>query len=166
MSKETLHSADEERALRDAFGRFATGIAVITARDEDGPLGLTVNSLASVSLAPPLLLFSVAKSCRSLERLSAAASFGINVLHQGQEAISRRFSGRGNEKWTPETEIIPGLHGAPLLAGSLVVFECRPFARHEAGDHWVFIGEVLRFEAADRRDPLLYFRGGYASLEP
>jgi flavin reductase (DIM6/NTAB) family NADH-FMN oxidoreductase RutF len=164
ISKETLHDASDQRALRDAFGRFATGVAIITARDADGPLGLTVNSLASASLAPPLLLFSVAKTCRSLERLVAAPSYGVNVLGREQEALSRRFSVQGTEKWTPDTASALGRHGAPLLSGALAVFECRPFARHEAGDHWIFIGEVLRFEASEDGAPLLFYRGRYGSL--
>jgi flavin reductase (DIM6/NTAB) family NADH-FMN oxidoreductase RutF len=166
MSKDTFHDAAETRALRDAFGRFATGVAVITARDSEGPMGLTVNSFASVSLAPPLLLFSVARTCRSLDRLSAAAGYAVNVLGRDQEALSNRFSGRGGEKWTPEIRVLQGSHGAPLLDGALAAFECRPFARHEAGDHLVFIGEVLRFEAADEGEPLLFYRGAYRGLEP
>lgn len=165
MSKDTFHDAGETRALRDAFGRFATGIAVITARDGEGPMGLTVNSFASVSLAPPLLLFSVARTCRSLDRLAASQSFAVNVLSRDQEAVSSRFSGRGGEKWTAETRILEGSHGAPLIEGALAAFECRPFARHEAGDHLVFIGEVLRFETTGEGEPLLYYRGAYRGID-
>jgi flavin reductase (DIM6/NTAB) family NADH-FMN oxidoreductase RutF len=164
MSKETFHPAADTRALRDAFGLFATGVAVITARDSDGSIGLTVNSLASVSLEPPLLLFSLALTCRSLERLAAVPSYAVNVLERRQEALSRRFSGRGVEKWTPDTEVLDGAHGAPILAGALAVFECRPFARHAAGDHEVFIGEVLRFEASETGEPLLFYGGGYRTI--
>jgi flavin reductase (DIM6/NTAB) family NADH-FMN oxidoreductase RutF len=165
MSKDTFHDAAETRALRDAFGRFATGVAVITARDAEGPMGLTVNSFASVSLAPPLILFSVARTCRSLDRLAAATSFAVNVLGRDQEAVSNRFSGRGGEKWTTETRILEGSHGAPLLEGAIAAFECRPFARHEAGDHVVFIGEVLRFETSGQGGPLLFYGGRYRTLE-
>lgn len=164
MSEDNFHNAGETRALRDAFGRFATGIAVVTARDAEGPMGLTVNSFASVSLTPPLLLFSVARTCRSLERLAAAGSFAVNVLRRDQEAVSGRFSGRGGEKWTAETKILEGSHGAPLIEGALAAFECRPFARHDAGDHLVFIGEVLRFETTGEGEPLLYYRGAYRGL--
>ena len=165
MSKDTFHDAAEMRALRDAFGRFATGVAVITARDAEGPMGLTVNSFASVSLAPPLLLFSVANSCRSLDRLAASASYAVNVLCRDQEALSNRFSTQGGEKWSAETRVLDGSHGAPLLEGAIAAFECRPFARHEAGDHVVFIGEVLRFETTGVGEPLLFYRGAYRGLE-
>jgi len=164
MSKDTFHDAAESRALRDAFGRFATGVAVITARDDEGPLGLTVNSFASVSLAPPLLLFSVARTCRSLERLTAADSYAVNVLGSEQKNLSSRFSGQEGDKWAPDTRAFDGAHGAPLLAGALAAFECRPFATHEAGDHVVFIGEVLRFEAEGVGEPLVYYRGAYRAL--
>ena len=165
MSKDTLHSAAETLALRDAFGRFATGVAVVTARDSEGLLGLPVNSFASASLSPPLLMFSISRKARCLDRLRAAPGFAVNVLGAHQQALSDRFSGRGPDKWNMDVETLQGAHGAPLLVEVLASFECRPYARHEAGDHMVFIGEVLRFETAGTGEPLLYYRGGYRALE-
>jgi len=161
----TASHAKDTKALRAALGRFATGVAVITARDADGPVGLTVNSFSSVSLEPPLVLFSVARTARSLTRLEKVDSYVVNILRHGQHELSSRFARAGVDKWAGAQPEI-GLNGAPVLLETLARFECRPYGRHDAGDHVIFIGEVTHFEAAEDGDPLLFYRGGYRSLAP
>lgn len=157
--------ATNSQALRAALGRFATGVAVITARDADGPIGLTVNSFSSVSLDPPLVLFSVARSAGSLKRLEGVETYVVNILRHGQHEVSRRFAQAGADKWAGASHQ-EGLSGAPVLAETLARFECKPYGRHDAGDHVIFIGEVIHFDAAEEGDPLLYYRGGYRALAP
>lgn len=157
--------ATDSLALRAALGRFATGVAVITARDLDGPIGLTVNSFSSVSLDPPLVLFSVARTAGSLKRLEGVETYVVNILRHDQHEISSRFARTGVDKWAGASHE-QGQSGAPVLAETLARFECRPYGRHDAGDHVIFIGEVMHFDAAEEGDPLLYYRGGYRALAP
>lgn len=154
----------DARTLRDALGCFATGVTIITGNDSAGlPVGLTANSFTSVSLDPPLLLACIAKTAASSEVLSAADHFAVNVLHIGQQPTSIRFSRRGEDRFGA-TPWEPGLHGTPVLTGSLATFECARHAVHEGGDHVILIGQVERARFEPRRDPLLYFRGKYRRL--
>src|SRR4051812_10557091 len=125
------HRSSEALALRAALGRFATGVAVITARDGEGPLGLTVNSFSSVSLNPPLVLFSVARSAGSLKRLEAVDSYVVNILKHGQHEVSARFARTGVDKWAGASAAV-GRNGAPILSETLARFECQPYGRHDA----------------------------------
>lgn len=140
-------------------------MAVITAQDAQGPIGLTVNSFASVSLAPPLVLFSVGRTARSRARLEGADSYTINILRHGQDGLSSRFASPGAEKWAG-LEPRPGLNGAPALADTLVRFECRPYRSDPAGDHVIFIGEITHFQVSEPGDPLLFYAGAYRMLAP
>lgn len=157
-------AGSDARVLRDAMGCFATGVTVVTTRDEnDQPIGLTANSFTSVSLDPPLILFCLAKASASLERFRAAPHFAVNVLHIGQQPTSGvfarpssdRFQGVEWETWDS---------GAPILSNSLASFECDADQVVDAGDHLVFIGRVTRARFEPHRDPLLYFRGKYRRL--
>lgn len=158
--RQFIEGADP-RTLRDAFGCFATGITVITARDGSGnPVGITANSFASVSLDPPLISFCVARTSSTLPALLAAPGFAVNVLHVGQQLASTQFATRGGDRFA-------GLSwdawdtGAPILRDSLASFECVLFAQHDVGDHVLVIGRVRRAAFEPAHDPLLYFRGGY-----
>jgi flavin reductase (DIM6/NTAB) family NADH-FMN oxidoreductase RutF/pimeloyl-ACP methyl ester carboxylesterase len=154
----------DARLLRDALGCFGTGVIVATTLDDAGnPVGLTANSFTSVSLDPPLVLFCLAKTAGSLLHFERAASYAVNVLHIGQQSTSVRFAKRGEERFqaTPWEQWETG---APIITGSLASLECAAFARYEAGDHVIFIGEVKRGRFEPRRDPLLYFRGKYRRL--
>jgi len=154
----------DPRTLRDALGCFATGITVVTAVGPDEhPVGLTANSFTSVSLDPPLLLVCIANSAGSAATLRQAQSFGLNVLQIGQQPVSQRFAGKGEDRFAG-TEWIPGETGVPILARSLSAFECRRHAVHEGGDHFILVGQVVRAQFEPRRDPLLYFRGKYRRL--
>jgi len=156
--------AFDQREFRTALGHFATGITVVTARASNGELlGVTVNSFNSVSLDPPLILFSLERRALSLPAFEEAGSFAVNILSESQTNLSQNFARTQGDKWHGiafdcwET-------GSPILRGSLAAFDCRTYAIHDGGDHRVFIGEVLRFEALTEGTPLLYFRGSYTAL--
>ncbi|WP_296172271.1 alpha/beta fold hydrolase [uncultured Brevundimonas sp.] len=157
-------SGSDVRTLRDALGCFGTGVTVVTTTDGNGtPVGLTANSFTSVSLAPPLLLFCLARSAGSLAAFEASSTFAVNVLHIGQQPTSDRFARPGEDRFA-ETAFEPWHDGVPALVGSLAVFLCRKHAVHDGGDHRIFVGEVIRARFEPRRDPLLYFRGRYRRL--
>jgi flavin reductase (DIM6/NTAB) family NADH-FMN oxidoreductase RutF/pimeloyl-ACP methyl ester carboxylesterase len=157
-------SGSDARTLRDAMGCFATGITIITAHSPDGaPIGLTANSFTSVSLDPPLLLVCIANTAGSAETLRSVKSFAVNVLQIGQQPTSNRFAGKGEDRFA-ETKWEVGEYGAPVLLGSLGVFECERDSLYEAGDHFILVGRVEKASFEPRRDPLLYFRGKYRRL--
>jgi len=156
---------NDHRALRDALGAFATGITVVTARDAAGrPIGLTVNSFNTVSLDPPLVLWSLSLASPNLAAFRAASHFAVNVLAAGQQAMSERFARRGADKFAG-LDWHEGLGGAPLLGGCCSALECRNELQHEGGDHLIFIGRVERFSRG-QADPLLYVGGRYRFLKP
>lgn len=155
----------EPRILRDALGCFGTGVTVITSVTDEGELiGLTANSFTSVSLDPPLILFSLDNRSGSMDALKKAGRFAVNVLHIGQQPVGNRFASRIPDKfegvdWETRSE-----GGSPILPGSLASFDCTTYAIHDGGDHQIFIGEVHHAWYEPRRDPLLYFRGKYRRL--
>ncbi|MBX9602389.1 MAG: flavin reductase family protein [Bryobacteraceae bacterium] len=149
--------------LRRAWGQFATGIAVATVCDDGNPHGLTVNSFTSVSLNPPLISIAIDRASTVLPHLKAAESFAVNVLRDSQRELSIRFA-----QW-PEgrfegLEWSLGEQGAPLFPGMLAIFECRKTQAIEAGDHVLFLGEVMRF-AWEEGEPLVYFASRYRELK-
>ena len=131
-------------ALRRAFGTFLTGVTVITTRDSEGrPRGMTANSFTSVSLDPPLLLVCIANTAGTAPALREAAHFGVNVLQIGQQPTSNRFAAKGEDRFAGQPWA-PGQTGVPLLGSSLVSFECQRESLHEAGDHFILVGRVVR----------------------
>ena len=156
-------NGDYQRALRDVFGRFATGVAVVSAIDMNGQrVGLTINSFSSVSLDPPLVLFSVSCTAPSLKTLISVDRFAINVLAEDQHQISHHFARPSEDKWQGiETRV--GQGGCLLIGCALAHFECTPFATHQAGDHVILIGSVIRYEAG-RGAPLVFYQGKYHAL--
>lgn len=151
--------------FRRSLGRFATGVTVVTCRAGDGALtGLTANSFSSVSLEPPLVLWNIAKVSRSLDAHRDAEYFGINVLRAGQEALSLRFA-RSDIDPFDGLDVGESPNGVPRLGDTLAWFECRRHAVHDSGDHYIIVGEVIDFEAADG-DPLVFYRGDYRKLGP
>lgn len=147
-----------KRELRDALGKFATGVTVVTTEGPNGPLGITANSFASVSLDPPLVLWSPARKSRRFPAFEAASHFAVHVLSSGQRGLAERFS--GSEQGFEGLDVTQGIGGVPLLAGCAARFECRHAAGHDGGDHLIVVGEVLRVEQSDRT-PLVFWRGGY-----
>lgn len=157
----------DTRLLRAALGRFATGVAVVTATSPAGtPVGMTVNSFTSVSLDPPLVLFCASRRSSLYPVFAAAAAFGVNILRDGQTAESRRFAGPGFDRFAG---LAPreGRTGVPLLPRALATLECVDPERRPAGDHDVIIGRVAVVEthAGDLDQPLVYYAGGYRSLD-
>jgi len=155
------------RRLRDAYGLFATGVSIVTARSAGGTrLGMTVSSFNAVSLAPPLVLFSLARSAASFDAWAEAEHFAVHVLSAAQRALSDRFARAGADKWAGLPDIAGPATGAPLIEGALAVLECRTHARHPGGDHLIVLGEVLalatRHPAASR--PLVFFASRYREL--
>lgn len=153
----------DKRALRDAFGCFATGVTVVTTRQPDGtPRGFTANSFSSVSLDPPLLLICIAKSALSCDVFATADHFAVNVLSEEQKAVSGLFASQSAEKFDL-ADWHAGVEGVPLLDGSLGCFTCARHRLVDAGDHLVLIGRVIDHQSRDAQ-PLGYFRGNYFSI--
>ncbi len=151
----------DKRAFRNALGAFTTGVTVVTTRDAAGrDVGLTINSFNSVSLEPPLVLWSLARSSGSLPAFLEAEHFAVHILAADQEPLSNRFAKRGADKFSG-LDVARGEGGVPLLPGCSARFRCRTAYRHEGGDHEIFVGEVLGFEAFERA-PLVFHKGGYA----
>ncbi|MEM9344265.1 MAG: flavin reductase family protein [Pseudomonadota bacterium] len=151
-------SPETERAFRDALGRFATGITVVTTQSPQGPLGITANSFASVSLHPPLVLWSPAKASRRFAAFDGAQRFAIHILGQHQTAICQQFSREGHNFDGLDWEL--GADGVPLINGCLARFDCRLEAQHDGGDHVIVVGRVLA--CTDRPGaPLLFSAGKY-----
>jgi flavin reductase (DIM6/NTAB) family NADH-FMN oxidoreductase RutF len=150
--------------FRNALGNFATGITVITAKGPDGQLlGITANSFNSVSLDPPLVLFSLDRGAYSLKAFQASGAFAINVLCEDQQHLSSNFARSLAEKWVG-VEYETWDTGAPILAGAIAAFECEIHSMYDGGDHIIFVGRVLRLRADPQRRPLLYFRGKYGRM--
>ena len=155
------------RGFRDTLGMFATGVTVVSAAGADGesPVGMTVSSFNSVSLDPPLVLFSIDRGALSLATLRQAPGYAVSVLAAEQVALSKRFAGTGIDKWAGlEPEV--GFGGAPLVPGAIATFECRPHQVYDGGDHVIFVGCVVAHRAVPAAaDPLVFFGGAYRSLE-
>jgi flavin reductase (DIM6/NTAB) family NADH-FMN oxidoreductase RutF/pimeloyl-ACP methyl ester carboxylesterase len=155
----------EPRVLRDALGCFGTGVTIITTVDPAGePIGLTANSFTSVSLDPPLILFSLARQSANLSTFTQAERFAVNVLHIGQQPLANRFAQRGGPRFEGVDWSIMSEKGSPILGGALASFDCLTHAVHEGGDHLIFIGRVHHAWFEPHRDPLFYFRGKYRRL--
>ena len=155
----------DSRAFRNALGCFATGITVVTTLCPDGHhVGVTVNSFTSVSLDPPLVLFSLGRASQTYDFFVQSKAFAINVLADDQEPLSGRFSRRdlqdrwegvGVERWDT---------GVPILTGCLANLECDKETVYDGGDHAIVVGRVRRLTSRSEGKPLLYFRGSYAEL--
>lgn len=155
----------DPKEFRRSLGEFATGVAVITAEGPDGGLiGMTMSSFNSVSVDPPLVLFSVDRRANSLPAMLEAKGFAVNVLAREQEDISNRFARALSDKWDQVKRSV-GHAQAPLLTGALAHFECEPWAHYDGGDHVIFVVRVLRHAVrAGSPAPLIFFRGRYRDL--
>lgn len=156
----------DSSAFRRALGSFATGVAVVTARDSEGRnRGITVNSFSSVSLDPPLVLFCLDKAAMSFETFQQAKSFAVNVLAEHQHELSVRFATAAVDKWDGVAyELWPG--GLPVLHDCLANLACRREALYQGGDHVIILGRVERLQSAGDLDPLVYFQSDYRSIGP
>jgi flavin reductase (DIM6/NTAB) family NADH-FMN oxidoreductase RutF len=158
--------AFSSQEFRAALGMFATGVTIVTARSADGAvIGLTANSFNSVSLDPPLVLWSLAQAAGSLPVFRAGSHYAINVLAKDQRLLAERFALKGSDRWNG-VDFVDGLGGAPLLAGAAATFECFNRSRYEEGDHVIFVGEVERCTWRAGASPLLFHGGRYYTEHP
>ena len=149
--------------FRDALGRFATGVAFVTAAPGGRPAGLIVNSFASVSLEPPLVSFCPSRSSFTWSRMRRTRRFAVNVLGRRHERFARRATPAGSDRfagmgWTH------GHNGAPLLADALATLECEIVAEHSAGDHWIVVGRVEHARIPPAAEPLVFFSGAFGTV--
>ena len=151
-------SPQDPAALRLALGRFATGVTVVTTLGNAGPVGITANSFASLSLDPPLVLWSPARASGRFAHFVAAQSYCIHVLARDQQNLARHFARNGFDFALPEIE--QGLNGTPILPGCLAHFECRQTALHDGGDHMIVVGEILHASWREG-NPLVFLGGQY-----
>ena len=154
------------RTFRSALGAFATGVTVIPTRGPKGELvGNTASSFNSVSLDPPLVLWSLSRTAYSFKSYLAADHFAVNVLREGQEEVSARFAKALGDKWNG-MEYETWETGCPVLPGALAIFECRTAYTYQGGDHVIFVGEVVNFDHDPDGKPLVFWRGGYHRAGP
>lgn len=157
----TIPDAANARLFRDALGRFATGVTVVTITGPEGPMGFTANSFSSLSLDPPLVLWSLARSSQRYAPYAAAETYAIHVLGQDHADFPARFSrgGAGFQglDWQPNAE------GVPILPGTLARFDCARHATHDGGDHLIIVGRVLRL-ALEEGEPLVFAKGRFGQF--
>lgn len=152
--------------FRQVLGHFATGVTVIAADTDEGPVGLAVGSFTSVSLDPPLVAFCPDKRSSSWPKIRDAGAFCVNVLAEDQEALCRVFASKGTDKfqgvgWEPTA------NGSPRLSGSLAWIDCTIEVVHDGGDHEICVGRVQELDVErEREGPLVFYRGGYGRFEP
>lgn len=163
MAKPTsfVPDPDNGRMLRDAFGRFATGVTIVTASGPEGCVAITANSFSSVSMEPPLVLWSPARSSSRFQHFAGATHYAIHVLSAEQEALA--FAVARSATALTEADLDVNAEGVPVLKHCLARFECSRHALHDAGDHAIVVGEVLRAEMREG-NPLAFFGGKIARL--
>jgi flavin reductase (DIM6/NTAB) family NADH-FMN oxidoreductase RutF len=155
--------AIDPRELRDVLGCFATGVAVVTSIGDEGkPVGMTINSFSSVSLDPPLILWSIGLKTPSRGAYATHPSFAINIMCSESKDLSLHFARPSEEKFA-DIDWTPGHKGVPVLGGALATLECEVHDRIISGDHEIYIGRVMRLNQKSG-DPLLFHRGKFAHL--
>ncbi|WP_233492133.1 flavin reductase family protein [Blastococcus sp. TF02A-30] len=154
----------DPRMLRDVLGHFASGVTVVTADTADGPIGFTCQSFSSLSLDPPLVAFSPARTSRTWARLRDIGRFCVNVLAEGQDAVSQNFARSADDKFTgvPWT---PSPHGSPVLDDVVAWIDGELWAEYDGGDHTIVVARVLDLGSSPDRRPLLFHRGAYGLLQ-
>lgn len=162
MSSVTNEKPLDGTAFRAALGAFTTGVTVVTTHGEQGDVGLTANSFNSVSLDPPMVLWSLGKSASSLPAFKTAQHFAVHILSEDQQELSNRFATRGIDKFAG-IDVMRGPDDVPLLNDCAARFVCRTEYQYEGGDHIIFVGEVLDFSHRDQ-SPLLFHGGKYGRI--
>ena len=159
----TNPSSNNSKELRNALGSFATGVTIVTALDTDqNPIGMTVNSFNSVSLTPPLILWSISRDSNCFDDFIKAETFAVHVLNHGQEDLSNRFAESGGDKFLG-LSLESGSNNPPILPDFSACFECKTEHQYDGGDHIILVGRVISFE--DRgTDPLVFYRGQYTRI--
>lgn len=153
----------DQKDFRNALGQFPTGVTVITARSKDSsPIAVTASSFNTVSLDPPLVLWSIDKSSSNLDDFLSFGYYAVNVLAEGQEAVSNNFASKGEDKFK-DVEFKEGLEALPLLDNCAAQFQCKLEHEYEGGDHFILVGRVMEFENFGKA-PLVFHGGKYRSL--
>lgn len=154
----------EGKALRQALGRYPTGVAIVTTRTADGrPVGLTINSFASLSLSPALVLWSLVDRSPNLAAFQAAPHFAISVLAQGQQGLASRFANPAVTDKFDQVAVLEAAEGVPVIDGALATLVCRTSKYVTEGDHELFIGQVVRLDAREG-EPLVFHGGRFGAL--
>ncbi len=153
------NSSIDQARFREVLGHFATGVTIVTAMEDEGPVGFTCQAFSALSLDPPMVVLAPAKSSTSWPKIAQAGSFCVNILESKQEALCRSFAVSGVDKfagvgWTPASS------GAPLLTGSLAWVDCEVELIHDAGDHELVLGRVHDLGVGEGT-PLVYYRSGF-----
>jgi flavin reductase (DIM6/NTAB) family NADH-FMN oxidoreductase RutF len=161
LANDTVLDPTDARALRDAFGRFATGVTLVTTPGPEGPVGFVANSFASVSLDPPLVLWSPARASSRFAIFAGATHFAIHVLEAGQRDWLARFA-RGGAGFSGLDHSVT-TEGLPTLTGALARFDCATHAVHDGGDHAIMVGRVLRVTVR-AGEPLVFSQGRYGGF--
>jgi 3-hydroxy-9,10-secoandrosta-1,3,5(10)-triene-9,17-dione monooxygenase reductase component len=163
MAPDGAPSIVDPRVMRDVLGHFASGVTVLTAVTEEGPLGFTCQSFSSLSLDPPLVAFAPSRTSGTWPRLRDIGRFCVNVLAEGQDAVSQNFARSGEDRfagvrWTPSP------HGSPVLEDVVAWIDGELWAEYDGGDHTIVVARVLDLGAHPERRPLLFHRGSYGLL--
>ncbi len=154
----------DSREFRNALGNFTTGVCIVTANPKGfKPFGMTVNSFASVSLDPALVLWSIQNDSECLPAFEQADKFAINILADDQEVLSNLYAKKGDHTLAPEHFRL-GKSGTPLVRGVTTSFECNVWARYPGGDHQILVGQVTHMESNANKEPLLFHSGQYRAL--
>ncbi|WP_448212065.1 flavin reductase family protein [Colwellia sp. MEBiC06753] len=152
------------KEFRHALGKFPTGVTIITTKNQDNEyIGITASSFNSVSLNPPLILWSIDKNARSLPSFPDNGHYAIHVLKDDQQALSNKFARQGEDKFAG-INITEGLGNVPLLDEYCVRFQCRCEHQYDGGDHIIMVGRVLDFDTNDSDNPLIFHSGSYAKI--
>ena len=154
----------DQRHFRDVMGTFATGVTVITTLESDVPYGITANSFTSVSLSPPLVMFCLGESSTNFKFFMESDCFAVNILTEQQDSLSARFASYEGNRFEG-VDWVTWETGAPILKNVVSAIDCRLEATHDAGDHIIMVGQVVRAEKQNNTEPLLYFQGGYKKLQ-
>jgi 3-hydroxy-9,10-secoandrosta-1,3,5(10)-triene-9,17-dione monooxygenase reductase component len=157
-------AADDSAAYRTVMGHFATGVTIVTAVDGGEPVGMACNSFSSVSLDPPLVLFSAASTSSTWPRIQAAGAWCVNFLAEDGEGLCRLFATPGADRFGT-TAWAPGVTGAPVLGDAIAYAECDAEAEYPGGDHVIVVGRVRRLGYRVDSKPLLFYRGGYGRFD-
>ena len=161
-SKATV-AVDNIGDLRKAYSQFPTGVTVITCTDKDNnPIGVTASSFNTVSMDPPLVLWSVDKGAFSASIFNDAEHFAVNVLAENQMALSNKFAGRGTDKFA-DVNYSKGVGDSLLLEGAIAQFECKTWQVYEGGDHLIIVGEIIKQSIDSTQPPLVFSQGSYAA---
>ncbi len=152
------------REFRDVLGAFTTGVCIITAHPDGGePFGVTVNSFASVSLEPPLVLWSLQNDSEMYQAFEQSSQFGVNILRSQQQGLANQYAKKDDHNLSAD-HFEFGVSGVPIMPATMVSMECEVEARHPGGDHIILVGRVVEFTRREPGQPLLFCAGSYRDL--